>query len=73
VLSLDGRWREGRVERRGGCLAFKPPELFVGGMSGSPILNANGAAIGVVSVDMMSPVVVDTLSAQLARRVRSRP
>jgi hypothetical protein len=40
-------------------------------MSGSPILNADGAAIGVVSVDLMSPVIVDTLSAQLARRIRT--
>ena len=56
VLSLEGHWREGRVERRGGCLSFNPRNFFVGGMSGSPIVDANGAAIGVVSVDCMSPV-----------------
>jgi hypothetical protein len=38
-------------------------------MSGSPIIDSTGAAIGVVSVDMMSPVIVDTLSAQLVRTI----
>jgi hypothetical protein len=70
VLSLEGRWLEGLVERRSGCLSFKPAEFFVGGMSGSPIVDAAGAAIGVVSVDLMSPVVVDSLSTQLLRSIR---
>jgi hypothetical protein len=70
VLSLDGCRREGRVERRGECLLFKPEDLFVNGMSGSPILDAAGAAIGVVSIDCKSPVIVDTLAAQLVRRIR---
>jgi Trypsin-like peptidase domain len=69
VLSLEGHWCEGRVERRGGCLSFNPKEFFVGGMSGSPIVDATGAAIGVVSVDCMSPVVVDTLSTQLMQSI----
>jgi hypothetical protein len=70
VLSLEGRWLEGRVERRGDRLSFKPEEFFVGGMSGSPIVDATGAAIGVVSVDLMSPVIADSLSAQLVRDIR---
>jgi hypothetical protein len=70
VLSLEGCWLEGRVERRGGCLSFKPEGFFVGGMSGSPIVDAAGAAIGVVSVDLMNPVIVDSLSAQLLRSIR---
>ena len=70
VLSLEGRWLEGRVERHGGCLSFKPAEFFVGGMSGSPIVDVAGVAIGVVSVDLMSPVVVDSLSTQLLRSIR---
>ena len=69
VLSLEGHWLEGRVERRGGYLSFKPQEFSVGGMSGSPIVDAAGAAIGVVSVDLMSPVVVDSLSTQLLRSI----
>jgi hypothetical protein len=72
VLSLDGRWLEGQVERWHGVLAFKPEETFVGGMSGSPIIDGTGAAIGVVSVDCMSPVIVDRLSAQLVRSLLAR-
>jgi hypothetical protein len=69
VLSLEGRWLEGRVLRRGGYLAFEPERHFAGGMSGSPIVDATGAAIGVVSVDIMNPVIVDRLSAQLVRDI----
>jgi acetolactate synthase regulatory subunit len=43
--------------------------FFVGGMSGSPIVDANGAAIGVVSVSQSSPVILDSLSTQLARSI----
>ena len=71
VLSLDGRWCEGQVERHSGWLAFKPEKLFVSGMSGSPILDANGAAIGVVSIDCASPVIVDSLSARLVRNIKT--
>jgi hypothetical protein len=71
VLSLDGHWREGRVERYGERLAFEPQNLFVCGMSGSPILDADGAAIGVVSVSSKSPVIVDCLSARLVRAIRA--
>jgi Trypsin-like peptidase domain len=70
VLSLKGRWLEGRVSRRGGWLEFEPHQHFVGGMSGSPIVDATGAAIGVVSVDQLNPVIVDCLSARLARAIR---
>jgi len=70
VLSLKGQWLDGQVMRRGGWLEFKPGKFFEGGMSGSPIVNAAGAAIGVVSVDSMSPVIVDGLSASLVRRIR---
>jgi hypothetical protein len=59
VLSLKGRWLEGRVLRRSGWLEFEPGESFVGGMSGSPIVDGTGAAIGVVSTSQSSPVIVD--------------
>jgi sensor histidine kinase regulating citrate/malate metabolism len=38
-------------------------------MSGSPIIDQNGAAIGVVSVERSSPAIVDSLSAQLVRTI----
>jgi hypothetical protein len=69
VLSLEGQWLEGRVLRRGGWLEFQPHEAFVGGMSGSPILNIAGAAIGVISGPHASPVIVDSLSARLVRAI----
>jgi Trypsin-like peptidase domain len=71
VLSLEGRWLEGRVERRGNRLAFEPEEFFKCGMSGSPIISAIGEAIGVVSVDLLSPVLVDSLSVHLLRSITS--
>jgi len=71
VLSLEGQWLDGCVLRRGGRLEFLPHEFFVDGMSGSPIVNAAGAAIGVVSVDTLSPVLVDCLSAQLVRAIKA--
>jgi trypsin-like peptidase len=71
VLSLKGRWLEGQVTRRSGRLAFDPHQHFVGGMSGSPIIDPTGAAIGVVSVDVSSPVIVDNLSARLVRAIRA--
>jgi hypothetical protein len=71
VLLLDGQWREGRVKRYGPQLAFEPKNLFVNGMSGSPILDAKGNAIGVVSCDSYSPVIVDSLSTYLVRGIRT--
>jgi hypothetical protein len=67
VFSLDGQWIEGRVQRRGDVLEFQPPQAFASGMSGSPIINAVGAAIGVVSVDCMS--LVDGLPKRIMRGI----
>jgi hypothetical protein len=67
VLSLEGRWLEARVTRHGIWLTFEPKEFVVGGMSGSPIVAANGAAVGVVSTDDKNPVIADCLSAHLVR------
>src|SRR5262249_28429392 len=71
VLSLEGQWFDGCVLRRGGRLEFLPHKAFVGGMSGSPVVKAAGAAIGVVSVDTLTPVLVDCLSAQLVRAIKA--
>jgi hypothetical protein len=69
VLSLKGRWLEGHVLRRSGWLEFEPGESFVVGMSGSPIVDGTGAAIGVVSTSQSSPVIVDSLSARVVRSI----
>jgi len=69
VLSLDGHWLDGQVSRKHAMLVFEPEELIINGMSGSPILDASGAAIAVVSCDFMNPVIVDCLSACLVRDI----
>ena len=49
LLSLDGKWGACVVKHFGGPLWISDAaEFIVGGMSGSPILNSGGAAIGVV-------------------------
>jgi hypothetical protein len=67
VLSLKGQWLELDWLRRGGWLGSN--QSLKSGMSGSPIINANGAAIGVVSTDQACPVIVDRLPAQLVREI----
>jgi hypothetical protein len=49
LMSLDGQWIGCDVRRRGGPLMIEPKELVKGGMSGSPLISATGAALGVVS------------------------
>jgi hypothetical protein len=57
MLSLDGDWFSGEALHRGGPLVLESAARRIrGGMSGSPILNDEGAAIGVVSLgENMSP------------------
>jgi len=51
MLSLDGRWFECRARHLGGLLwVYDAAESIRGGMSGSPILGADGSAIGVVCI-----------------------
>ena len=72
VLSLDGHWRDGRVRRTelAAGSRFFPEKFCEGGMSGSPIIDMSGKAIGIVSVDLRSPVLVDSLSTGLLRSIR---
>ena len=68
-LAQAGDWLEGEVAHSKGPLEFAPAKLFRGGMSGSPIIDETGAAIGVVSTSGLSPVIVDSLSAKLLREI----
>ncbi len=70
VLSLAGCWRNGHVVRRHGWLAFSPEAFFEPGMSGSPIIDMSGKAIGVVSVNFRSPALVHSLPTGLLRSIR---
>jgi hypothetical protein len=67
LLSLDGRWIECRVERRGPGLAVVEESLVASGTSGSPIMMAD-RAIALVSTDMLNPVLKDCLPAWFLRR-----
>jgi S1-C subfamily serine protease len=48
VLSLDRKWQPCLVRNGGRFLSIKDRKIE-GGMSGSPIIDANGAAIGLIS------------------------
>ena len=48
LLTLDGQWVACDVKNVGRLWIFNAAKPIVGGMSGSPILNSDGAAIGVV-------------------------
>ena len=51
ILSLDGRWCRCEVKHIGGPLSiFNANDGIKGGMSGSPILNDAGEAIGIVCI-----------------------
>ena len=85
VLTLDGEWKQGRLKRFGHTLGFAPERYIVPGMSGSPIVSAAGAAIGIIStgseesVDAafdgliaLNPVLLDCLPAWLTKRLAAR-
>ena len=55
VLSLGGQWIECMVNHNGGPLWISPNGGIEGGMSGSPILAADGSAIGVISTGSNMP------------------
>jgi len=49
MCSRSGEWKQGRLDRFGHTLGFAPERYIVPGMSGSPIVSAAGAAIGIIS------------------------
>jgi hypothetical protein len=56
LISLDGRSITGKAQHLGGRLWIdETSEPIVGGMSGSPILDQDGAAIGIVSQSSGGP------------------
>jgi hypothetical protein len=66
LLSLDAtEWLDAHIERRGSWLEITTPRVVKSGMSGSPIISMGGTAIGVVSTDARSPVLIDNLPARL--------
>ena len=80
VLTLDGKWKQGRLERFGYMLGFAPERYIAPGMSGSPIVSAAGAAIGLISTSSKGafdglapfhPVLLDCLPAWLTKQLVS--
>jgi hypothetical protein len=71
VLSLAGEWTECRVSRPG-WLMIEPEHAIVGGMSGSPVVSATGAAVGVVSTSNFGSVLADVLPGWLLRKLAKK-
>jgi hypothetical protein len=73
-MRLDGYWAAYRVTENGGALWHQEPELPTqGGMSGSPIINAAGLAIGVHTCARgPDPYLLRHLPVWLANGVRGR-
>jgi hypothetical protein len=74
VLSLDGEWRACTVHNGGRFLSIINGGVK-GGMSGSPIINADGVAIGVISTsdasgaESINPCLMDCLPPWLLRKL----
>ena len=74
ILSLDEEWQPCTVRNGGRFLAICDGADHVeGGMSGSPIINTNGDAIGLVSTSgagfSMNPSLIDCLPPWLLRKL----
>jgi Trypsin-like peptidase domain len=76
LLSLDGQWLDCTVQNNGRFLTVRQGnQLIKPGMSGSPIVNADGAAIGLVSTSgdggdsNVHPSLADCLPAWLSRKL----
>jgi hypothetical protein len=76
VLSLDGEWQQCRMSHFGGPLWLTGVKIK-GGMSGSPILSANGSAVGLIASNHAQPRLLHSLPgwilrAQIRRMVREK-
>lgn len=67
VMSIDGQWIGCNVRSLGGPLLIEPEALAEAGMSGSPLLSATGAALGVVSTNNWAAVLTYGLPCWLLR------
>jgi hypothetical protein len=76
VLSLAGEWQQCRMSHFGGPLWLSSAKIK-GGMSGSPILSANGSAVGLIASNHAQPRLLHSLpgwviKAEINRRVREK-
>jgi hypothetical protein len=71
VLSIAGVWIACTARHVGGPLMVEPADLIVGGMSGSPLIGATGAALGVVSTHNSTTCLTNGLPGWLLRALAS--
>jgi hypothetical protein len=67
LMSLEGQWIDCNARRLGGPLGIVPEKLVKSGMSGSPLISATGAAVGVISTSSWASVLADGLPGWLLR------
>lgn len=73
VMALEAQWIDCNVRRLDGPLLIEPEALAKSGMSGSPLVSATGAALGVVSTGNSAAVLVDGLPGWLLRALACGP
>lgn len=74
LLSLDGQWFECRLRATRRLLWIgDKAQAFAGGMSGSPIADADGAAIGVLCTTAANPILVQHLPRWLLDEIGAAP
>ena len=67
LMSLEGQWIDCNARRLGGPLGIVPEKLVKSGMSGSPLISATGAAVGIISTSSRASVLADGLPGWLLR------
>ena len=78
MLSVDGEWQSCTLYNGGRFLVIRDGAADIkSGMSGSPIVDTNGAAVGLISTGgaagNMNPSLMDCLPPWLLRKLDMRP
>lgn len=71
LLALDGKWVEASMKIFRCSLSLRSSSKIKCGMSGSPIIDANGKAIALVSTDNFNPILAQCLPVWLWKALRS--
>jgi hypothetical protein len=81
LLSLEGAWLDCTASNHGGRerggtkfagmspLVIEPEDIVVAGMSGSPLISATGAALGVICMNNVATTLADGLPGWLLRKL----
>jgi hypothetical protein len=71
VLSLEGEWVDVEAAHCGGGIWLTPSSAVCGGMSGSPLIGLDGAALGVISTNNVCSPLAAGLPGWLIRQLGS--